>query len=107
MIDLLTGVRILAVSQFGAGPFGSLHLADIGADVIKIENRATGGDVSRSVPPHAIDGDSLYFQSLNRNKRSVTLNLEHPDGRRVFRELVQVSDGYSATFAVTCRRSLG
>ena len=92
MIDLLSGMRILAVSQFGAGPFGTLHLADLGAEIIKIENRAFGGDVARSVPPYTTDGDSLYFQSLNRNKRSLTLDLKHPDGQRIFRELVGISD---------------
>jgi len=90
--DLLRGVRILAVSQFGAGPFGTLHLADLGAEVIKIENPKTGGDVARTVPPYAVPGDSLYFQSLNRNKRSMTLDLKHPQGQRVFGDLVRVSD---------------
>ena len=47
----LDGVRILAVEQYGAGPFGTAHLADLGAEVIKIENRATGGDMSRGVGP--------------------------------------------------------
>ena len=92
MIDLLHGTRILAVSQFGAGPFGTMHLADLGAEVIKIENRKFGGDVARTVPPYASDGDSLYFQSLNRNKRSLTLDLKHPDGQRILHELVRVSD---------------
>jgi len=92
MRDLLSGYRVLAVSQFGAGPFGTLHLADLGAEVIKIENPNAGGDVARTVPPYTIPGDSLYFQSLNRNKLSMTLDLKHPDGQRVFRDLVQVSD---------------
>jgi crotonobetainyl-CoA:carnitine CoA-transferase CaiB-like acyl-CoA transferase len=96
MRDLLQDVRILAVSQFGAGPFGSLHLADLGAEVIKIENPGTRGDVARHVPPYTAEGDSpdsLYFQSFNRNKRSITLNLKHPEGQRVFEDLVRVSDG--------------
>ncbi len=92
MRDLLRDVRILAVSQFGAGPFGTLHLADLGAEVIKIENPQVGGDVARTVPPYTVPGDSLYFQSLNRNKRSMTLNLKHPTGQRVFHDLVRVSD---------------
>ena len=91
-LDLLKGFRILAVEQFGAGPFGTLHLADMGAEIIKIENHTSGGDVSRTVPPHTIPGDSLYFQSFNRNKRSITLDLKHPDGKRVFHELVMHSD---------------
>jgi len=92
MIDLLQGVRVVAVSQFGAGPFGTLHLADLGADVIKIENRAAGGDVARSVPPYSTGSDSLYFQSLNRNKRSLTLDLKRAEGQRILHELAAVSD---------------
>ncbi len=88
----LEGVRILSVSQYGAGPFATLHLADLGAEVIKIEDRSVGGDVSRSVIPHAEDGDSLYFQSLNRNKKSITLNLKSEKGRELFRRLVEQSD---------------
>jgi crotonobetainyl-CoA:carnitine CoA-transferase CaiB-like acyl-CoA transferase len=88
----LESVRVLAVSQFGAGPFATLNLADLGAEVIKIEDPNTGGDVSRYVPPYAIDEDSLYFQSWNRNKRSVTLDLRKPAGKAVFHDLVRVAD---------------
>jgi crotonobetainyl-CoA:carnitine CoA-transferase CaiB-like acyl-CoA transferase len=87
----LAGLRVLAVSQFGAGPFGTQVLADLGADVIKIEDPAVGGDVARYVPPWEIEADSLYFQSFNRGKRSVTLDLTHPDGRAVFHDLVRVA----------------
>ena len=76
----LTGVRIVAVEQFGAGPFGTLLLADLGAEVIKIEDPATGGDVGRSVPPGAADGSSLYFEAFNRGKRSIALDLTSPGG---------------------------
>jgi crotonobetainyl-CoA:carnitine CoA-transferase CaiB-like acyl-CoA transferase len=88
----LTGVRVLAISQFGAGPFATLNLSDLGAEVLKIEDPNTGGDVSRYVPPYAAEGDSLYFQSWNRNKRSVALDLRSPAGRAVFHDLVSVSD---------------
>jgi crotonobetainyl-CoA:carnitine CoA-transferase CaiB-like acyl-CoA transferase len=87
----LGGLRILAVSQFGAGPFGTQVLADLGAEVIKIEDPGVGGDVARSVPPTEIPGDSLYFQSFNRGKKSVTLDLNHPEGRPVLHDLVRVS----------------
>jgi crotonobetainyl-CoA:carnitine CoA-transferase CaiB-like acyl-CoA transferase len=87
----LEGLRVLAVSQFGAGPFGTQVLADLGAEVIKIEDPAAGGDVARYVPPWEIERDSLYFQSFNRGKKSVTLDLRHPDGRAVFHDLVRVS----------------
>jgi crotonobetainyl-CoA:carnitine CoA-transferase CaiB-like acyl-CoA transferase len=89
----LDGLRILAVSQFGAGPWGTMHLADLGAEIIKVEDPGVGGDVSRYVPPFASDGDSLYFQSFNRGKKSITLDLRSPAGREVFHDLVRVSDG--------------
>jgi crotonobetainyl-CoA:carnitine CoA-transferase CaiB-like acyl-CoA transferase len=88
---MLEGLRIVAVSQFGAGPFGTQLLADLGAEVIKIEDPAVGGDVSRQVGPDAADGDSLYFQSFNRGTKSLTLDLKHPDGEAVLHDLVRVS----------------
>jgi crotonobetainyl-CoA:carnitine CoA-transferase CaiB-like acyl-CoA transferase len=88
----LDGLRILAVSQFGAGPFGTQMLADLGADIIKIEDPGVGGDSARYVPPFQGEADSPYFQSFNRGKRSVALNLRHPDGQGVFHDLVRVSD---------------
>jgi len=88
---MLDGLRLVAVSQFGAGPFGTQMLADLGAEVIKIEDPAVGGDVSRQVGPYAADGDSLYFQSFNRGKKSLALDLKHPDGQVVLRDLVRVS----------------
>jgi len=66
-------------------------LADLGAEVIKIEDVAVGGDVARYVPPYVGEHDSLYFQAFNRGKKSVLLNLQHPEGRAVFRDLVRVS----------------
>ena len=88
----LEDVRIIAVEQYGAGPFGSVHLADLGAEVIKIEDPRTGGDVGRQVPPYAQDGDSLFFETFNRNKRSVALDLSCAAGRGVFEDLVACSD---------------
>jgi crotonobetainyl-CoA:carnitine CoA-transferase CaiB-like acyl-CoA transferase len=88
---MLAGLRIVTVSQFGAGPYGTQMLADLGAEVIKIEDPHVGGDVSRQVGPYAADGDSLYFQSFNRGKKSLTLDLVHPDGRAVLRDLARVS----------------
>ena len=88
----LEDVRILALEQYGAGPFGTLHLADLGAEVIKIEEPATGGDVARYVPPGQAGEDSLFFETFNRNKRSLSLDLGNPAGRRVFEDLVRVSD---------------
>jgi crotonobetainyl-CoA:carnitine CoA-transferase CaiB-like acyl-CoA transferase len=89
----LDGVTVLAVEQYGAGPFGSMFLADLGAEVIKIENPAEGGDVGRHVGPFAFaPGDTHFFQSFNRNKRSITLNIKSADGMRLLRELVRDAD---------------
>ncbi|MEM7442394.1 MAG: CoA transferase [Pseudomonadota bacterium] len=96
-MGLLSGIRILSVEQYGAGPFGSQALADLGADVIKIENPNDGGDVSRSLGPYFGEGlpetaSSLFFASVNRNKRSVALDLSSDEGQRVFQRLVTTAD---------------
>ena len=88
----LEDVRIVAVEQYGAGPFGSVHLADLGAEVIKIEDPTVGGDVGRYVPPYAEGEDSLFFEAFNRNKSSLSLDLATTAGRAVFEDLVKVSD---------------
>jgi crotonobetainyl-CoA:carnitine CoA-transferase CaiB-like acyl-CoA transferase len=89
----LAGVRIIAIEQYGAGPFGSMLLGDLGADIIKIENPKEGGDVGRSVGPHFFGpDDSHFFQAFNRNKRSLTLNLKSPEARRVLHDLVRSAD---------------
>jgi crotonobetainyl-CoA:carnitine CoA-transferase CaiB-like acyl-CoA transferase len=89
----LEAVRIVAVEQYGAGPFGTMYLADLGAEVIKVEPPGIG-DVSRGVGPHFLGrGDSHFFQTFNRNKRSLTLDLKAPEGRQIFRKLVATADG--------------
>jgi len=90
----LAGVRIIAVEVYGAGPFGSAHLADLGAEVIKVEQREAGGDVSRLVGPYFLgDGDGHFYQSLNRNKKSLTLDLKHPRGQEILQRLAATADG--------------
>ncbi len=83
----LDGVRILAVSQLGAGPWALSLLSDLGADVIKLEPPGRG-DEARHVPPFAEAGDSLYYQALNRGCRGITLDLREPRGQAVLRRLV-------------------
>ncbi|MDN3353644.1 CoA transferase [Actinomadura sp. DC4] len=89
----LSDIRVVAVEQYGAGPFGSLHLAEMGADVIKVEDARTGGDIGRHVPPFQDGDDSLFYQSFNRNKRSIALDLSVPSARSVLHRLVAESDG--------------
>ena len=88
----LQDLRIIAVEQYGAGPWGSVHLADLGADVIKIEDPSVGGDVGRYVPPYAAGEDSLFFEVFNRGKRSLSLDLGDESGRAVFEDLVRGAD---------------
>jgi crotonobetainyl-CoA:carnitine CoA-transferase CaiB-like acyl-CoA transferase len=88
----LAGVRIIAVEQYGAGPFGTLYLADMGAEVIKIEDPGSGGDVSRYIPPGRVGTDSLFFEAFNRNKQSLALDLKTTAGREVFERLVAGAD---------------
>ncbi|OFA29886.1 CoA-transferase [Glaciecola punicea] len=89
----LKGIRIIAVEQYGAGPYGSMYLADMGAEVIKIENPKIGGDVSRQTGPFFLgDNDSYFFQTFNLNKKSLTLDLKSQDGRKIFEQLVASAD---------------
>ena len=92
----LAGLRILAITQLGAGPYAMTLLGDLGAEIVKIEDPTTGGDEARNVPPYAEGGDSLYFQSLNRNARSLTLNLRLPEGQALLHRLVKVADAVYA-----------
>jgi crotonobetainyl-CoA:carnitine CoA-transferase CaiB-like acyl-CoA transferase len=89
----LEGIRILSLEQFAAGPYGTKFLADMGAEVIKIENKTAGGDATRHIGPYLLgDQDSLYFQGWNTNKRSVTLDMKSPEDRRKFEALVSGAD---------------
>jgi crotonobetainyl-CoA:carnitine CoA-transferase CaiB-like acyl-CoA transferase len=90
----LAGVRVLAVEQYGAGPWGTLYLADLGAEVVKVENPREGGDIGRHVGPHFFGrGDSQFFQTFNRNKKSVALDLKHAEGKAAFLALARNADG--------------
>jgi crotonobetainyl-CoA:carnitine CoA-transferase CaiB-like acyl-CoA transferase len=84
----LDGLRILAFSQLGAGPFGLQILSDLGAEVVKVEQPATRGDEGRHVPPFTAPDDSLYYQAFNRGTRSVALDVAHPEGRALLHRLV-------------------
>lgn len=89
----LEGIRVLAIEQFGAGPYGSMCLADLGAEVIKIENRRLGGDAARHTGEHRYgNDDSPYFQAFNLNKKSVTLNLKNEEAKPLLHALVASSD---------------
>ena len=79
-----TGIRVLTLEQFGAGPYGTMFLAELGAEVIKVE--APDGDPSRQVGPYRLGkDDSEYFQAWNLGKKSVTLDLKSAVGPREIR----------------------
>jgi crotonobetainyl-CoA:carnitine CoA-transferase CaiB-like acyl-CoA transferase len=86
----LSGIRILDFTQFLSGPYGTQILADMGADVIKVE--APMGDLSRVVPPHFVEGDSAYYLAINRNKRSIVIDLKTPEGVELARRLAGECD---------------
>jgi crotonobetainyl-CoA:carnitine CoA-transferase CaiB-like acyl-CoA transferase len=88
----LADIRVISVEQFGAGPWATLQFADLGAEVIKIEDPTTGGDVGRYVPPYQDGSDSLFFETFNRNKKSLSLDLRSDEGREVFHDLVRRAD---------------
>ncbi|HZY47562.1 MAG TPA: CoA transferase, partial [Candidatus Bathyarchaeia archaeon] len=87
----LQGLRVIDLTQDFAGPFCTMMLSDLGAEVIKIE-KPEGGDETRAWGPPFIGGVSYYFQALNRGKKSVVLDLEKPEGRRIIRKLVVDAD---------------
>lgn len=93
MTGPLSGLRIIAIEQFASAPFGSMHLTDLGAEVIKIENPHEGGDVGRRTGAHYLSPtDTDYFQAFNRNKRSLTLDLKADAGQTILHKLVRTSD---------------
>src|SRR5437867_3763543 len=86
----LVGIRVIEVGNYMAGPFCGMQLADLGADVVKVED-PRGGDLSRRVEPF-VDGESGNFIRLNRGKRSLALDLKHEAGKEVFRRLAARAD---------------
>ena len=104
----LADVRVIAVEQYGAGPWATLQLADLGAEIIKIEDPASRGDVGRYVPPYAEDEDSLFFETFNRNKKSVSLDLRTAARARGVRAARRAARTRSTrTSAATSRPSCG
>jgi len=91
-MSLFAGVRVLDLSRMLAGPYGSMLMADLGAEVIKIEDPDGGDPMRRMGPPFLPGGESAYFLSINRNKKSLALDLTCPAGREVFLDLVRVAD---------------
>jgi crotonobetainyl-CoA:carnitine CoA-transferase CaiB-like acyl-CoA transferase len=93
MTALLSGLRVLTIEQYGAGPYGTMLLAELGAEVVKIEAPSMGGDVSRTTGPYFLgDQDSQFFQTFSRGKSSLALELKTEEGRARFEALVREAD---------------
>lgn len=103
----LADLRVLAVEQFGAGPWGTLQLADLGAEIVKLEDPASAGDVGRYVPPFQEGEDSLFFETFNRGKQSISLDLRHPGAEEVLHDVVRVCDAVYSNLRGDQPRKLG
>lgn len=86
----LEGIKVLDLTQFLSGPYATMILADLGAEVIKVESPQ--GDSARSIPPHFVGEDSAYYLSINRNKRSVVVDMKQDKGRQIVNELASKCD---------------
>ncbi len=102
----LSGVRILDLTLIMAGPYCTLILGDLGAEVIKIEKPGIG-ESSREMPPHFFEGQSAYFIAMNRNKKSMTLDLKSEAGKRIFYDLARKSDVVIDNFRPGVVKKLG
>ncbi|MBI2373295.1 MAG: CoA transferase [Deltaproteobacteria bacterium] len=102
----LDGIFVLDLSRVLSGPFATLQLADLGADVVKVEHPEDGDDTRRFGPPF-INGESTYFMSVNRHKRSIAVDLKHPEGLELVRALVAHADVVIENFRPGAAARLG
>src|SRR3990170_3420289 len=102
----LAGIRVIDLTRALAGPYCTLMLGDHGADVIKVELPGVGDETREWAPPY-INGVSAYYLSINRNKRSVTLDLKHPDGKKVLERLIERADVVVENFSPGTLERLG
>lgn len=103
----LEGVRVLDFSRVLAGPFCSMVLADLGADIIKVERPGKGDDLRGWGPPFLADGESTYFLAVNRNKRSITIDLKSEDGAKTAARLAEQCDVVLENFIVGTMEKFG
>jgi crotonobetainyl-CoA:carnitine CoA-transferase CaiB-like acyl-CoA transferase len=107
MEPLLQDIRVLDLSRVLAGPYCSMILGDLGADVIKVERPGVGDETRHWGPPFAAPGESAYFICVNRNKRSITVDMKKPEGVEIIKALARKSDVLLENFAPGTMESLG
>ena len=111
--DSLAGIRVLDLSRILAGPWAAQTLGDLGAEVIKVERPGAGDDTRGWGPPYLKDAhgketaEAAYFLCANRNKKSLTLDISHPEGQRIVRELAAKSDIVVENFKVGALKKYG
>jgi crotonobetainyl-CoA:carnitine CoA-transferase CaiB-like acyl-CoA transferase len=106
MAPPLTGMTVVDLTRVLAGPYCTMLLGDMGAEIIKIE-RPDGGDDTRGFGPPYLNGESAVFLSINRNKKSVTLNLKHPEGKQILARLIEHADVLVENFRTGTMAGLG
>src|SRR3990172_287675 len=107
MAGALDGIRVLDLSRVLAGPYCSMILGDLGADIIKVERPGIGDETRHWGPPFAAPGESAYFLCTNRNKRSITVNLKAPQGLEIIKALARKSDIFLENFSPGTTDELG
>jgi len=106
MSEPLAGLKVLDLTRVLAGPYCSMMLADMGADVVKVE-RPGDGDDTRGYGPPFVGGESTYFMSINRNKRGMTLNLKHEQGLQILHDMLVTADIVVENFRPGLMESFG
>jgi crotonobetainyl-CoA:carnitine CoA-transferase CaiB-like acyl-CoA transferase len=106
MAPPLSGITVVDLTRVLAGPYCTMLLADMGADVIKIE-RPDGGDDTRGFGPPYLNGESAMFLAINRNKKSITLNLKHAEAKKIFTKLIERADVLVENFRPGTMANLG
>lgn len=107
MGQLLEGLRVIDLSRIVAGPLATQIFGDYGAEIVKIEQPGIGDDSRQWAPPYTPDGQATYFFAVNRNKKSVTLNLKHPEGKAILKGLVARGDILVENFKPGTMEDLG
>ena len=102
----LQGVRVLELAHIMAGPVCGLMLADLGADVIKVEKMPGGDDTRRMIPPK-VGEESAAFMMMNRNKRGIAINLKQEQGKEILRKLVAEADVLIENYRHDTMKKLG
>ncbi len=107
MTSALSDITVLDLSRILAGPYCTMMLGDLGARVIKVEQPTLGDDTRRWGPPFTANGESAYFLCVNRNKESLTVNLKHPQGQQILRDLAAKADVLVENFKVGALAKIG